>query len=54
VRALGKFGSADALPALEEVAKTDKAVDKLDHGLWIREYAVKAIAQIQKRAQAHN
>lgn len=49
VRALGKFGGAEAIPALEEVAKTDQAVDKLRHNLWIREYAVKAIAQIQKR-----
>jgi HEAT repeat protein len=49
VRALGKFGGPEVIPALEEVAKTDKAVDKMDHSLWIREYAVKAIAKIQKR-----
>ena len=53
VRALGKFGGADVIPALEDVAKTDNAVDKLDQSLWIREHAVKAIAQIQKRVQAH-
>jgi HEAT repeat protein len=50
VRALGKFGGAEMIPALEQVAKTDKAVDKLDHSLLIREYAVKAVAEIQKRA----
>lgn len=50
VRALGKFGSPEVIPALEDVAKTDKAIDKLDHSLWIRDYAVKAVAEIQKRA----
>ncbi len=54
VRALGKFGGADMIPALEEVAKTDKAVGKLDRSLWIREYAVKAIAEIQKRAAGNS
>ena len=49
VRALGDFGGTEMIPALEQVAKTDQAVDKLRHNFWIREYAVKAIAEIQKR-----
>ncbi|MGO9862638.1 MAG: HEAT repeat domain-containing protein [Terriglobales bacterium] len=52
VRALGKFGGEDMIPVLEEVSKTDTSVDKLDHNLWIREYAVKAIAAIRKRVAA--
>lgn len=52
VSALAKFGGEDMIPALEEVSKTDPSVDKLDHSLWIREYAAKAIAAIQKRATA--
>lgn len=53
VRALGKFGGEDMIPALEEVSKTDTSVDELKHNFWIREYAVKAIAAIQARAGQH-
>jgi hypothetical protein len=49
VEGLGKFGGKEMIPALEEVAKTDRAVSKRDHNPWIRDDAVKAIAQISKR-----
>jgi len=48
MRALGWFGGEDMVPALEQVAKSDPAVDKRGR-LWIREYASKAITEIRER-----
>lgn len=48
VMSLERFGSPDMIPALRDVAKSDPA-DGGDHGFWIREYAVHAIAAIQSR-----
>jgi hypothetical protein len=41
------------IPALTQVSKTDSAFSDEAGGFWIRQYAVKAIADIQKRV-AHN
>jgi HEAT repeats len=48
VMSLERFGTPDMIPALKEVAKSDPAGGG-DHGFWIREYAVRAIAAIQSR-----
>lgn len=53
VRALGKFGDADMIPALQQVAETDPAPEARGHS--IRKEAAKAIAAIQGRtAQPQN
>jgi hypothetical protein len=52
VKALSGFGDEDMVPALKGVAETDPAPEF--HGHSIRKRAAEAIAQIQKRAQAHN
>jgi len=49
VESLERFGAPDMIPALKQVAKSDPAHGG-DHGFWIREYAVHAIAAIQSRA----
>jgi HEAT repeat protein len=48
VKALGKFGGEDMIPALRQVAATDPAPEV--HGHSIRKRAAEAIAEIQKRA----
>jgi len=48
VRALGKFGGVDMIPALQQVAETDPAPEV--QGRSIRKAAAAAIAAIQKRA----
>ena len=50
VRALGMFGRPDMIPALMQVSKADSAFSKEAGGFWIRQYALKAIADIQKRS----
>ena len=52
VIALGNNGGADVIPALQEIARSDPAFEKTGNGgKWflIRDEAVKAIAEIQKR-----
>ena len=51
VTALGKVAGADMIPALEQVAATDPAIDNVDHSFWIRRLAAVAIADIRKRSQ---
>jgi hypothetical protein len=48
VRALGKFGGQDMLPALRQVAETDPAPEV--QGRSVRTQAAKAILAIEKRA----
>jgi len=52
VKGLGEFGTEDMVPALEVVASTDPT--PAVYGYSIRKWAAEAIAQIQKRAHAHN
>jgi HEAT repeat protein len=52
VIALGNYGQADVIPALQGIASSDPAFEKRDDGgKWflVRDAAVKAIADIQKR-----
>jgi len=49
IKSLERFGTPEMIPSLRDVAKSDPAGDA-DHGFWIREYAVHAIAAIQSRA----
>ena len=41
------------IPALTQVSRADSAFSDGGGGFWIRQYALKAIADIQKRV-AHN
>lgn len=50
VEELARFGTEEMIPALEDVAKSDPATDRVDHSHWIRKRAARAIAEIQKRA----
>jgi HEAT repeat protein len=55
VSALASFGSEDMIPALQEIARADRASEKAENGSqWfpIRESATKAIGKIQQRAGA--
>lgn len=49
IRALGKLGGEDMIPALRQVANTDPAFVVHGYGYWIRKYAAQAIEDIQKR-----
>jgi hypothetical protein len=51
VDALGKFGGADMIPALQQVAIKDPSPEVEGHS--IRKSAVEAIAEIQKRMAQH-
>jgi hypothetical protein len=53
VESLEKFGTEDMIPVLKEVAESDPAIGKTTQSYWIRGYAAKAIAAIQKRASQH-
>jgi len=50
VRELGAFGREDMIPALQQVAESDSAVSRTRGTFWIRQDAVKAIAEIRKRS----
>ena len=50
VTALGMFGGEELIPALQQVAESDPAVSRTRHTSWIRQDAVKAIADIRKRS----
>jgi HEAT repeat protein len=52
VKGLGEFGTEDMVPALRVLAKTDPT--PAVYGYSRRKWAAEAIAQIQKRAHAHN
>lgn len=52
VGALSNFGGPDVIPTLQDIARSDPTSEKTNNGSqWfpIREFAVKAIAEIQKR-----
>jgi hypothetical protein len=53
--ALGDYGEADVIPALQEIARTDPAFEKTsdagDNRFLVRDAAVKAITRIQGRAE---
>jgi hypothetical protein len=51
VDALGKFGGADMISALKEVAANDPSPEVEGHS--IRKSAAEAIAAIQKRTTQH-
>jgi hypothetical protein len=58
VIALGAFGETDMIPALQEVANSDPGseIRSEDNTQWfpIREEALKAIDEIEKRVPSHN
>ena len=50
---LQKYGREDMIPALRAVAESDPAIDKESQQFYLREYAAKAAAEIQRRTGKH-
>jgi hypothetical protein len=54
VHALGVFGGEDMIPELQQIAESDPAFSKTYQTFWIRQYALKAIADIRKRTASQS
>jgi HEAT repeat protein len=51
VQALGKYADREMIPALRVVAEADPAFSSRTNTYWIRDYAVKAMADIEQRTR---